>query len=68
MNPQKVKGKRCVIQVGFVEHLHSKPFSYNSNVHSSGFSGVGGTQKLQAHVERTRVEKNQRNSSKDTKS
>jgi len=54
--------------VGSAEHLHSEPVSHRRHVHCAGVSGMGGTQKLQADVERTGVEKNLRNRGKNPES
>jgi hypothetical protein len=54
--------------VGFAEYLPSKPVGYHCHVHCAGVSGMGGTQKLQADVERTGVEQNLRNRGKTPES
>ncbi len=68
MNPQTLNNSIGGDLVGFVEHLHSKPYSYNCHVFSACISSMGGTQKLQTNVERTRMEENMRNNRKDSKS
>jgi len=53
MNPQKLNYTIGGDLVGFIEHLYSKPLSYNCYVHCARISSMGGTQKLPINVERT---------------
>lgn len=68
MNPQILKNSIGGDLVGFVEHLYSKPYSYNCHVFRASISSMGRAQKLQTNVERTRMEENLRNNRKDSKS
>ena len=66
MNPQALNRYKRGVCVGSARHIHTKPDSHSRHVHRAGVSGMGGTQKLQNDVERTRMAKNLQHSRKDT--
>ena len=57
MNPQTLKRYKRGVCVGSAKHLRAKPDSHSCHVHRIVVSGMGGTQKLQNDVERTRMAK-----------